>query len=863
MWWQFSFICGCIFALLMAYHWRLSSALSLVFALAAMCLSVLYVLSYQYRVSWLPSLTIKTLISCSLLFIIAFLIFNQRASQLRGYWESLQHQKHDINLRFTVDSLIHKNAQSLSYTVKIHEVISTNRELRFLIGQSIKLKDYRAEQHPSIQPCDQVIATIRLKPVRGTANAFGFDYERFAFSHELIGSAYIRQWHGVERAQGIAKWVCINRFRQNFKSWLHQVLPIEHTAWLQALALGDKSSFSPAQRSFLSETQLAHLFVISGLHVGIAAAWFYVFALFIYKICLRRCRFYAVTFAAWFSIVACLFYVAATGSSLSAMRALLMVVAVLAGKITGFTWSIPFRLGLAFIVSFLLWPLSLLNTGFWLSYLAVLSLYVYSLTLPKHLISTYSLPLDVVSELMPTETCWSRCQYYVRHFIVLQVFIFICLLPITYTFNQSLNFSSPVINLIAIPVVSGVFVPLSIVTLFQFLIISVLDSLSVFEFIQPVASVVTQTIAGLLSLFIEILTALHSALSSTQVSFIRYVINPSLLIFLFCLSLLLIGLFCRLRWFQLSLATLLMLVVLCVVQFYPVYNVNQRPQSLSTINKPIGLEVQVFDVGQGLSILIKVGQKTLLYDTGKSWSGGSMAESVVLPYLKSTQNLTLDILMLSHLDNDHAGGTEALLKALSVGQILTSDKTSLSQRLLSFDKQLEPESCVNASWVWGQSTFNIYHPRQMIDQLSNHSPVNRNDRSCVLLVTSGREALLLLGDISRQVEQSLLKNTVFMKATQNKAITLLLAHHGSRYSSHSKFLAKLKPQLTIASAAYLNRFKHPHPDVRERLKSLDIPIITTPESGQISLVMNKLNQFKISKQRTMSQEHVWNIPYAP
>ena len=859
---QLSFILGGIFAVIMSFHWRSSTALQPYFLFVAVMAVSLYSAAYFYRKKAVHSygsraLPLHNYVLCTALFFAAFSWFNVSAEHLREIWLSFDHQKHDIEVVVKVDSIIKQQKNIQSYRVKIVELLESDAVFDSLVGESIKLSDYKAGDHVNVEPCDKIRVRLRLKPIRGTANQFSFDYEQFAFSQGLSAQAYIRQWHGIEKASGVDKWLCANRYRQSFTLWLQRSFPGEQGAWLQALAIGDKSSFTAEQKTFLSESQLAHLFVISGLHVGIAAAWFYALGLIIIKR-QRRVRINPLLAAAWLSILGSAAYVAMTGASLSGMRAFIMVVAIFSGRIVGFHWSIPFRLSLAFIVSFLLWPLSLLNAGFWLSYLAVLSIYSYSQLMSKRLIQSCALLNDKEQK---TVKLWDKFCFYCQHYIGLQLFIFVCLLPITYSFNQALNLASPLINLLAIPVVSFIFVPSSLLILALYPVAALFNTGFLFDLYFSLVNAVSTSLLW----FIQLLEALNDFFSAWQISLGEQGINGSSMTLLFFLIIASIVFFWRMRWFSALVASSVVFFAALGFEVLSSYHTGSNDQQ----KHQQSLNIQLFDVGQGLSVLLEVSGRTLLYDTGKAWPNGSMIQSVISPHFRAKSITHLDRLVLSHLDNDHAGGLEALLNLYAVDIISSSDTAGLHSRLSLFNDENYVETCyAGQSWQWSGVKFQVLHPERYSGSLDEtHSRFKtskqRNDQSCVLLVTNQSQALLLLGDISSKIELQLLKRKVLAQLKEEQYLTVVLAHHGSKYSSHAKFIKALNPDLTIASAAYLNRFKHPHPDVLKRLNTLQIPLISTAQTGQITMKWHANTAPSIIKQRSIWQDRVWNIAYVP
>ncbi|MZR62051.1 DNA internalization-related competence protein ComEC/Rec2 [Alcanivorax sp. DP30] len=216
-------------------------------------------------------------------------------------------------------------------------------------------------------------------------------------------------------------------------------------------------------------------------------------------------------------------------------------------------------------------------------------------------------------------------------------------------------------------------------------------------------------------------------------------------------------------------------------------------------------ELTAFDVGQGLALAVRTRDHLLLYDTGASWSGGSMAQSIIVPWLSRNQ-LTPDRLVVSHGDNDHAGGNrdfDAAIPRLS-GE---PERVSGSVPCVAGDQ-----------WVWDGVRFSVLWPPLTAPQ--------GNDASCVILVEGNGMSLLLPGDVGRDVEYQLLGNWP-------QVDLLVLAHHGSKSSTSAALLREVAPSWALASAGYQHYFGHPHAEVLARLAKSGVTVLRTDEDGMI------------------------------
>lgn len=230
--------------------------------------------------------------------------------------------------------------------------------------------------------------------------------------------------------------------------------------------------------------------------------------------------------------------------------------------------------------------------------------------------------------------------------------------------------------------------------------------------------------------------------------------------------------------------------------------------------------LDVLDVGQGLALLIQVGEKRLLYDTGPKWEGGDSARTTVLPHLKKHHIKKIDTLVISHADNDHRGGLETILKHMEVGDLYVGEK-------LDGLAGLSQTSCAHpASWQWGEVHF----------EFLNHNDFTGNNASCVLRVSIEDTVLLVTGDIERRAEKVLLTKH---DESLLRADVLIAPHHGSKTSSSVSFLNAVLPRVVIYPTGFLNQFNHPHPDIVTRYDKIQTKQYSTAQDGTMRVKLSK------------------------
>jgi competence protein ComEC len=223
--------------------------------------------------------------------------------------------------------------------------------------------------------------------------------------------------------------------------------------------------------------------------------------------------------------------------------------------------------------------------------------------------------------------------------------------------------------------------------------------------------------------------------------------------------------------------------------------------------------VDILDVGQGLSILVRTHGHALLYDTGGMQGKRSFASFVVLPYLKYIQLKKLDQLVLSHPDLDHIAGKKEILAQYPNTKLIVDQPTFYHQGT---------DCRKMKDWSWDGVSFHFFQG------LKNTK--KKNDHSCVLLIKNQKNQILLTGDIEKKAEQAILRENQNVHPT-----VILVPHHGSKTSSSDAFLKAMQAKLAIVSVALNNSYHLPHPLIKKRYQMYHTPWMSTAEEGWIQI----------------------------
>ncbi len=625
---------------------------------------------------------------------------------------------------------------------------------------------------------------LELRVPRGRVNFYGADAEQGYFAHGIEALAYVQKGNNV-RLTGPARY--------NPQHWRESVLNrmtelagrAPAFPLLAALAVADRRGLTQHHREIMSATGTGHLLAISGLHIGLAAAMgFYLGRLGLLLFSAGLKQHIAIGLPWLMSWSAAAVYAALAGFGVSTQRALIML--GVAGLVVLSRRNVhPFLAWLiAMSVVLLADPFAPLRAGFWFSFAAVAVLLL--LFMPRH----GQTPL------------WQRM-------IFAQLGISLVMAPLGMYWFQQASLPGLLANLVAIPLVSLVTVPL------------ILMALPLLWLPGPTAEwllMLAAFSAQNLLLVLEYISAIQPlSFSATHA--------PGLAVTLFAMLGAAVLLLPRnLPWRFTGL--LLMLPVLLPLTTRPV-----RAQA----------QIDLLDVGQGLSVLLTFRGYQMLYDTGPGNGlndelGWDMVSGTIQPMIRATGR-TPDLVVASHADLDHAGGLQHLQSKYPAARYLAS----MPPGRTGYEPCRAP-----AEWLHGGFRFRVIHPSAGLPYLGNES-------SCVISVTGPALRLLLSGDITRVVEQRLVENGL-------EPHTILTApHHGSSTSSSEAFIETLQPSLVLISAAIENRFGFPRGDVLQRYAQVRADVINTAQCGGIRINVDDNGRIKLESAR-VGRNAIWRWP---
>lgn len=367
--------------------------------------------------------------------------------------------------------------------------------------------------------------------------------------------------------------------------------------------------------------------------------------------------------------------------------------------------------------------------------------------------------------------------------IYISLISFLVSLPINIYTSYEINFLSIILNIIIVPIVSLILLPLSLLTL----IFPILDNI--------------------LYLITSILEKI--SLYTSNINIFKQVLSKPSIILIIIYYLVIILILSKNKHYY------LILILLIFHKTIPLYNSN--------------LEVVMFDVGEADSMLISTPSKkvNILIDTGR----GIDINNIII-YLKSIGISKLNYLIITHGDEDHIGGALYLIDNFKVDNVILNkgDYTELEVELITHlkNKNIKYTNNINKIPLLGSYMY----------LLNTKKFSNENDNSIVTYFEYQKYKFLFMGDSSSKTEEYLINNYNLTNIS-----FLKVGHHGSNTSSSTHFINKITPKVSLISVGRNNFYHHPNKEVLTNLSNS--VIYRTDINKSIKIKIN--NKVKITK----------------
>lgn len=576
-----------------------------------------------------------------------------------------------------------------------------------------------------------------ITPSKNT-NQNTFNYQKYLY--------YKKIYYLVE-ATSINKIANNHNYLYTIKNTLYQKInKLKSSNYIKTLLFCDNTLSKEIKESYRING-ISHLFSVSGMHINFFVSIIY---LYLNKITYNKRIKYLIT-----NIFIITYLILFPSSSL--LRSAVMSILYSINYLLKLKIKKIDILLLTLGVSLLINPFIIYDLGYIYSYTITFFLVLSSSTLKKE-----------------------------NKIIYISLLSFLVSIPITIYNSFEINIISILLNIILVPIISIIILPLTILTY-------------IFPILDSILYLFTNTLETI-SLFI-------SKINITKIIFPK----PSLLIIVLYYIIFLLS-YQNKKYFYLN------IILLIIIYIFPYLNSN--------------FEVVMFEVGEADCHLIKYpyNKNTILIDTGKN---EYKIKNEVIPYLKSIGIKKIDYLIITHGDLDHIGGSITLINNFQVKNVILNKGT-----FTDLEKELIKN--LNKKKIPYQININkINISNHTIYLLNNTKYNNENDNSIITYFTYQKYKFLYMGDASITTEDNLLENY-----NLNNISILKVGHHGSNTSSSKDFISQINPSISLISVGENNIYHHPNKEVINNLSKSRI--YRTDINNMVKLTINSKGILKVT-----------------
>lgn len=596
----------------------------------------------------------------------------------------------------------------------------------------------------------------------------------------------ITEWNVISRSQGFSG--IVSRITQQGKELLFKIFPEKQAAILQAMIFGEKTELEDETKNQFQSAGISHVIAISGLHMSLIGMG-------VWNICKWMGAPIVLAISGSVGILAA--YGILLGNPTTAFRALLMFGIMMGAKLFGRSYDLLSSLAAAGIVLLLDNPDLLVNSGFQLSFSAVLGMGGYC-----------RLEEEVFRNTWKTEGKWWSA---LRSGISLWFFS----LPIVlYSFYQ-VSVLGILVNLLVIP------------------LMPVILGSGILAILVGFFGIMPGSIVGIPAYYLLKGCGILGELAE-KCSFGMWTPGKPQIWQMLLYYMVLLGVTYGLKyagkifekrkklkqkiWFGTELGVKIALLLIISIPW-------RIPQKAC-----------VLDVGQGDGIVLQSDGKCILVDGGSS-SRKEVGKNVVIPYLKQEGIAYLDMILVTHSDEDHINGIYEVLEESqkgwfqveSIGMPWWMQRTEEGEILAHLAQRSGTEVIYLTKGdviTLGKTNLHILHPGKY-----DYSE-DTNGGSLVFTWETKIGEALFTGDLPEEQENGILNKL-------GRCAFLKVSHHGSNYATTDELLKIIKPQMALISCGKRNRYGHPGEELLKRLETFGCEIYRTDLQGALTIDLDK------------------------
>ena len=660
-------------------------------------------------------------------------------------------------------------------------------------------------------------------------NYGGFDYKNYLKTLKIYGTVKCESYNVLEKNKGNILISFTNKISNSVKEKIYDLLDKREANLLIGLLLGDDDNIDDDIEESFKISSLSHILAVSGMQVTyIITAMYFIFNNLLGK---RKTKIVI--------IIILIFYTILTGFSPSIVRASIMGILIMGAGLFYRKNDIWNSIAISLLLMLIYNPFLITNVGLQLSYLGTIGIILLNKTF-----------LRIFNKI--------RFEKYILN-------------------RKIINIVSKIIEILTVTISASVVVfPIMLYNfnLFgtYFLITNLLASIiigpiTIFGTVIVIISFVFLKIGKLLSIILEIsLNTLVFVSNFSKLPFSKiYITTPkiSMIIIYYVLIIFFNYIYKIYNNRNLSLTQIRFrnLIALYKYKIKEIYNNKKSRKKFISILILIvfcfniynffiikrELKIYFVDVGQGDSTFIVTPKnETILIDGGGSLvTDFDVGESTLLPYILDRGYKKIDLMFVSHFDQDHIGGLFKILEELKVERVCISKQEEDSenyQRFLNIVKEKNIQVLVvkigDKIVLDNNLYFNVLWPK---DKQIEENKLNNN--AIVMKLNYNNFSMLFTGDIEKKAEEEILET--YKNSKMLESDILKVAHHGSKTSTTNEFLNKVKPKIALIGVGKDNMFGHPSNTTIEKLENMGIKIYRTDLNGEISICVNDKGQVSI------------------
>lgn len=627
---------------------------------------------------------------------------------------------------------------------------------------------------------DKLVFTGDVKEPSGIRNPGGFNYREFLSQKSVSATGYAKLENVKLLKSGNYSFAnTLFSIRKSIDRRISELHGTKASAFLRGVLLADRSDISPEIREAFTNSGIVHILAVSGLHVGYIILIFYLLTARL-NIHLRYV----------FILAGILFFLLITGMPVSAVRASLMAVILLAANYFDRGYNPVNSLALAVLLILIYDPSEMFTAGFQFSVSSVFSI-------------LFFYPLFV--NWLKSKNIRNKYVRIFLLFISISLFAQLGSLPFTIAYFHKVPVVSIAANIFAIPL-AGLIIANAFITL----IISV------------VSTNIAITFASVNDLFVNFLFWIGNLFGNLKIAYLT-VSGSKFTEGILYLLIIFPGIAHLLKDHLLKMKVLVSVLLLFNITFLFGFSGDQIPEDGK-------LSILAIDVGQGDSFLIKFPNgKTALVDAGNSTPAFDNGKRTIIPLLQFCGINKLDYLFISHVDADHYKGSLSLIGNGLVDTVYFPEPDPSVRKEVSFLEFLKNHKKIIRYYSGGEiycGNAKIYFLK--CPEISNF---DSNNRSGIIKLCFGNTSALFTGDAEIKLEKELISR--FGKFLDSDV--LKVGHHGSRHGTGKPFLQWVTPEYSIISAGKNNLYHHPTPDVIRNLEEINTNICRTDYEGAVLL----------------------------